>query len=129
MAGGGVAAGLLTPYLASKMLDQPGVVEALTKLSKKDLQHLMTLPANERTGVEQAIKQLADRAVSEKRLTADKIPWLRIIGGTAARKITTPGQPPAKLTTGQPMTTPSGEPQLMPLPGEQSQPASQTVQQ
>jgi hypothetical protein len=127
VAAGGVAAGLLTPYLASKMLDQPGVVDSLTKLSAKDLNQLMTLPPSERSDVEQAIKQLADTAVKEGRLKAEKIPWLRILGGELGRG--QGGGKPATLTTGQPMPTGGATPEMMPLPGEQAgQPASQEAQ-
>lgn len=89
-AGGGMAAGLITPYLASRMFDQPGVSAALTRVSRRDLEQLMKLPPDQRGDVEQAIRQMADEAVRQGKLKASQIPWYRILGGEAGRKITEP---------------------------------------
>lgn len=89
-AGIGVASGLVTPYLAAKMFDQPGISAALTRVSRRDLEQLMKLPPDQRGDVEQAIRQMADQAVRQGKLKASQIPWYRILGGEAGRKITEP---------------------------------------
>jgi hypothetical protein len=87
---GALAGGLVTPYLLSKLLDNPAVVRSLASVSRKDLQQLAALPADQRAGVEQAIKQLADEAVRKGKLKTEKIPWFRILGGEAAKAATKP---------------------------------------
>lgn len=120
IAAGGMAAGLLTPYLAAKMLDQPGVVKSLTTLSRKDLDQLMKLPPTERGDVEGAIRQLADEAVRSGRVKAAQVPWYRVIGGEAGRGMArgnpaasgtgapaAPSAPSAPLPPGQNLPTPT----------------------
>ena len=119
--GVGMAAGLVSPYVISKMLDQPGVIGSLTKLSRRDLENLAKLPPAERRGVEQTIRQLADSAVKSGRLRAEQIPWLRILGGEAGRQqAIKPVSPIGQSTLPAPLpTSTTGVPAVMPLPGEQ----------
>ena len=53
----GVGAGLVTPYMLSKLLDNPAVVKSLTTVTRKDLQLLSSLPTDQRAGVEKAIRR------------------------------------------------------------------------
>lgn len=87
---GGIAGGLITPYVLTKLLDNPKVVESLTKVSRKDLQLLSALPPSERAGVEDGMKKLADEAVASGKLKAERIPWLRIIASKGAVSATSP---------------------------------------
>lgn len=98
----GVVVGVITPHMLTKMLSQPKVVESLTRLSRDDLQKLMALSPAQRGPTETLVKMLADEAVREGKLTASQIPWLRILGGTAARKAGIAMQPtPTQTAPGE----------------------------
>lgn len=86
---GGVLAGAVTPYVAAKLIERPDVVAALSKVTRKDLDRLMKLPADQRAGVEDAIKKLATEAEEKGKLKTPS-PWLRILGGTSAVQKTKP---------------------------------------
>jgi hypothetical protein len=85
----GLGGGAAAPYLMARLLEKPGVVEALTTVTKKDLDRLMKLPPDERAGVESAMKQLAEQAEAKGKLKKPS-PWLRILGGKAAVAATKP---------------------------------------
>lgn len=82
---GGVVMGMVAPYAISKMLGSPGVVESLSRPTRKDLTMLAALPPTQREGVEEGIRVLAAEAIRQGKLKASQIPWLRIIGGEAAK--------------------------------------------
>lgn len=86
----GVLVGAVSPYLMARIVERPDVIKALTAVTRKDLDRLMKLPADQRAGVEEGIKQLADAAIKKGKLKASQIPWLRIVGGTIAKNATQP---------------------------------------
>jgi hypothetical protein len=86
----GVLVGAVSPYLMARIVERPDVIKALTTVTKKDLDRLMKLPADQRSGVEAGIKALADKAIEKGKLKANQIPWLRIVGGKAAVAATKP---------------------------------------
>ena len=120
-AGGGVVMGLIAPHLVSKMLVQPGVVESLTRLSRSDLEKLMKLPPSQRGPTEKLIKMLADEAVQSGKLKATQIPWLRVLAGTATRKMSD-----ASRQGGQDVTTAADD--LEKLNNELGEPTDQLGQ-
>lgn len=93
---GGLAVGLgggqIAPYVIARLSERPAVVKSLTKITRRDLLRLAELPSDERAGVEEAVKMLADEEIRKGRLRADQIPWLRIIGGTTAKTLAAPAQ-------------------------------------
>lgn len=86
----GVLVGAVSPYVMARIVERPDVIKALTTVTKKDLDRLMKLPADQRSGVEQGIKEIAEKAIEKGKLKAKDIPWLRIIAGSAAVKATKP---------------------------------------
>ncbi len=85
----GVLVGSVSPYIIAKLLEREDVISALTKVTQNDLKRLMKLPPDQRLGVEDAIKQLAEEAMRKGRLKKPS-PWLRVIGAKAAVEATRP---------------------------------------
>lgn len=108
----GIGGGAVSPYLLARMADRDDVIKALTTVTDKDLMRLARLPYAERQGVEQTLRELAEEAQAKGKLTKPS-PWLRILGGTAARKTGIAMQP-----------TPTQE-----APGESEQDIEKDLQQ
>ena len=117
---GAIAVGSIAPHMLTNLLNRPGVVDSLTRLSRNDLQKLMKLPPSQRGPTEQLIKMLADEAVREGKLKPAQIPWLRVLAGTAARKRVEAGR-----QEGQDVT--AGMDELEKLNNDLNQPTSQPI--
>lgn len=119
-AGEGIIIGAVSPYILAKVLEKPGVVEALARPTKKDLEMLMKLPKEQRPQVEESLKWMAEEAERKGKLRGPS-PWLRILSGTVAKQAGTSSSgpaTPATITSG-PMPLPATTPGVMPLPSSQ----------
>lgn len=81
----GIAVGAFGPYVMARILEKPGVIDALSKVSPKDFARLMKLPEADRPGIEDMIVKLSKKAVKEGKLKQPS-PWIRIIAGEAGRR-------------------------------------------
>jgi len=76
----------LGPRIIANMMDSPKLIAELSKPTAEGLRKVMALPADQRTGVEEMIRQLATEAEKRGKLKRPS-PWLGLLGaGVAANK-------------------------------------------
>src|SRR5882762_133585 len=76
----------LGPRIIANMMDSPKLIAELSKPTAEGLRKVMALPAEQRTGVEEMIRQLATEAEKRGKLKRPS-PWLGLLGaGVAANK-------------------------------------------
>jgi hypothetical protein len=87
----GFAGGAVAPYLMARLIDRDDVIQALSKVTHQDLVRLAKMPFKERAEISESLKQLAEEAEAKGKLSKPS-PWLRILGGTVARKAVETGK-------------------------------------
>lgn len=114
----GLMVGAVSPYILAKILEKPGVVAALSKPTRKDLQALMKLPPSARPEVEETLRRLSQEA--QRKGLIKTMPWIRILSGEAGRSLSNPAQPTAhaagRFAEGQMMPLPAAQPAAAPMP-------------